>query len=670
MAKNTDKTKKKPQKRNKNSASMEELLKETQASGNVYGTPGASASSGDGVQGMGNGAAGTAGSAGAAKKQSTGQTAYRRKSSHRPGMSAALPDVEKPSAEEEFATKPTVSFYDAPAGKSSKAKNSARTSNPHITAVKGGAADPDATQAMPSIGASAAQSVAQPTSSSRPAAKPSRPGKKSRPVKRSVPAAAPQQSPEEEFASKPTVSFYDADESGAAEDEIFDPYAAADAAFDAGYVDDDVFADEETQAMGSVAAGSTTAMPAASSSQVPPKPTHPSLRYRLASVALGKKAAVNSDDPNDQPKSTKPSGRSIVMPTGGKKGAVNDFVEAVSEKRPVIDRGRIIAIVVWSLIALMIVLSLVFFWNRWWRYDDVLDVQGTWSANNSSTDIILNDRYMQLTDDVLYIYEIDPFSKTITYEFGTTKGQGRYRFSFDRNELIITDGDYSWLSTLQEDIPWTLETLWKNLTKTPLASPLGDENVAVLKRVSRDKELTKTPKTDEEMAIWRQEQREAAAKAEEEAMSGGNKTVYSVTEGVPIEKPSEEDKADASAGSDTSTSDGTDETWQDAGNTWDDGSGQWDQSYDQSYDTSWDQNYDYGYDQGYDTGYDQSYDYGYDTGYDTSYDQNYNQGYDTSWDTGGYDQGYDTGWDTGTTDQGYDATGYDTTGDQTYVEGY
>lgn len=655
MAKNTDKTKKKPQKRNKNSVSMEELqriqemlrtqeasrtqelqytqemLRNNQASGKVSAPvratanrtvtamPGARAFAAEkstvdtGATASFDSASGSAG----VKRPSqpskpskpirpsksnkpTGQTIHRRKPTHRPGMSAVIPDVEKPSSEEDFSTKPTVSFYDN----------------------------------------------AQP---------------------------------------------------GTGENEVFDPYAAADAAFEAGYADDEDFESKKTQAFGEEdfgasnpsagaspaggvsgngsgsapgnAAGNTAVPPTA-----PPKPAHPSLRYRLASVALGKKAAVSSDDPYAQQKNAQPTGRSIVMPTGSKTDAVKNIVEAVGEKRPTLSRGRIISIVVWSLIGLLLLLTLLFCWNRWWRYDDVLDVQGTWSANNSNTDIILNDTYMQLTDDVLYTYEIDPFSKTIKYEFGTSKGEGRYRFSFDRNELIITDGDYSWFSTLQEDIPWTLETLWMNLTKTPQRSPLGDENVSVLKRVSRDTTLTKTPKTDEELAAWRQEAREAEAKAEEEALSGGGITVLNVTEGVPIEKPSEDAKsnetggADTGAGSDvgTGTVDTSTDTWQDPNATWDDGSTwqdpTYDQSWDQGYDTGYDQTYDQGYDTSWDTGYDQTYDYGYDqgydTGYDATYDQTYDQGYDTTWDTGTYDQGYEQTYDGG-------AVGYDTAGDKT-----
>ena len=217
-------------------------------------------------------------SAGKPRKSSSGQTVHRRKPTHRPGMSALIPDVEKSAPEEEFSTKATVSFFDG--------------------------AEPEARRATPS-GAF--------------------------------------QNP--------------------AEDADFDPYAAADAAFEAGYADDEPFETKKTVAFsddgadgpsgttGTGVQGNGAGSPAGTSSTtasptgktLPPKPAHPSLRYRIASVAMGLKAASN--DPNEQGEA-KPSGRSIVMPTGGKKEAVSDFVEAVSEKRPHLSRGRIITIAV------------------------------------------------------------------------------------------------------------------------------------------------------------------------------------------------------------------------------------------------------------------------------------------------------------------------------------
>lgn len=681
MAKNTDKTKKKPQKRNKNSASMEDLQRTQEL-----------------------------------QRLREVQHAQELQHAQERQQAQELQRTQKVSRKSQASGKVSGKVSGQPTGKASAPVRA--TANRPVAATPGARAFAEEqtvdTAATVSFDGSAGSAGVKRSSQPNKQSKPHRPSKSNKATGQTVHRRKPthrpgmsavipdveKPSPEEDFSTKATVSFYDDPSQEAVDEAPFDPYAAADAAFEAGYAGDEDFESKKTQAfddedpaatkaqsgaspagsnsgnaVAKSASGVTTAMPGVGA---PPKPAHPSLRYRLASVALGKKAAVSSDDPYAQQKEAKPSGRSIVMPTGSKTDAVKNIVEAVGEKRPTLSRGRVISIVVWSLIGLLLLLTLLFCWNRWWRYDDVLDVQGTWSANNSNTDIILNDTYMQLTDDVLYTYEIDPFSKTIKYEFGTSKGEGRYRFSFDRNELIITDGDYSWFSTLQEDIPWTLDTLWKNLTKTPQRSPLGDENVSVLKRVSRDTALTKTPKTDEELAAWRQETREAEAKAEEEALASGGITILNVTEGVPIEKPSEKAQdgenagtgTDVTAGADTGTADTTTDTWQDPNATWDDGSTWQDPTYDQSwdsgYDTGYDQSYDTGYDTSWDTGYDQTYDYGYDQGYTGGYDQSYDYGYDQSYDTGydaGYDQGYDQTYDAG-------ATGYDTTGDQTGATGY
>ena len=62
---------------------------------------------------------------------------------------------------------------------------------------------------------------------------------------------------------------------------------------------------------------------------------------------------------------------------------------------------------------------------------------------------------IHLTSDVAYGYTLDTGAKTITFTFGDLQGQGRYRFSADRSELVITDGDgFSFWGNLFSDIGW------------------------------------------------------------------------------------------------------------------------------------------------------------------------------------------------------------------------
>lgn len=84
-----------------------------------------------------------------------------------------------------------------------------------------------------------------------------------------------------------------------------------------------------------------------------------------------------------------------------------------------------------------------FSWGRWLRYDDAADFQGAWYANGTTSLVTVDGQEIHLTSDVAYGYTLDTGAKTITFTFGDLQGQGRYRFSADRSELVITDGDGS-----------------------------------------------------------------------------------------------------------------------------------------------------------------------------------------------------------------------------------
>ena len=98
-----------------------------------------------------------------------------------------------------------------------------------------------------------------------------------------------------------------------------------------------------------------------------------------------------------------------------------------------------IAVVV--LLVALVVLVAAFSWNRWLRYDDAADFQGVWSyGENSALTVTFDGTTMSLTKDASYDYELDTFSKTVTYRFGDLSGGGCYAFSEDRNTLVIVDG--------------------------------------------------------------------------------------------------------------------------------------------------------------------------------------------------------------------------------------
>ncbi len=135
------------------------------------------------------------------------------------------------------------------------------------------------------------------------------------------------------------------------------------------------------------------------------------------------------------------------------------------------------------LLAIVVALVAVFSWDRWLRFDDASDFQGTWYANGTATTISIDGEQMHLTDDVAYSYALDTGAKTISFTFGTYEGQGRYRFSADRSELVITDGaDFSFWGNLFDDISWRFGQAIDNLQGKEIAREAAVDGVTVLDR--------------------------------------------------------------------------------------------------------------------------------------------------------------------------------------------
>ena len=137
-----------------------------------------------------------------------------------------------------------------------------------------------------------------------------------------------------------------------------------------------------------------------------------------------------------------------------------------------------------AVLALLIVLEGGFCLFRW-AVDDAADMQGTWYVNGSTSTIAITDEYIVLAEDVSYGYSLNEGAKTMTYTFGIMEGAGRYRFSVDRSQLAIMDGDFTFAETLMADISWTFEALIAQLSGEPLA-PGSGEGVALLTRASED----------------------------------------------------------------------------------------------------------------------------------------------------------------------------------------
>lgn len=123
-----------------------------------------------------------------------------------------------------------------------------------------------------------------------------------------------------------------------------------------------------------------------------------------------------------------------------------------------------------------------FAWLHWFSEDDAADFAGTWYLAGTATPITITEDRIQLTDDVSYRYALNDQDKTFELSFGNLKGGGRYRFSLDRNQLALVDGDFSAADTLGDDIAWTLRALTESAQGRVLAPEEEAKGVTLLSR--------------------------------------------------------------------------------------------------------------------------------------------------------------------------------------------
>ena len=123
-----------------------------------------------------------------------------------------------------------------------------------------------------------------------------------------------------------------------------------------------------------------------------------------------------------------------------------------------------------------------FAWLHWFSEDDAADFAGTWYLAGTATPITIAEDRIQLTDDVSYRYALNDQDKTFELSFGNLKGGGRYRFSLDRNQLALVDGDFSGADTLGDDIVWTLRALTESAQGRVLAPEEAARGVTLLSR--------------------------------------------------------------------------------------------------------------------------------------------------------------------------------------------
>ena len=95
------------------------------------------------------------------------------------------------------------------------------------------------------------------------------------------------------------------------------------------------------------------------------------------------------------------------------------------------------------LVLLVILLALfgLFSWDRWLRYNDTQDIQGEWifTSEGNSIPVNINAERIMITSDVKFAYKMDPWAKSIEFNFTDLSGSGFYRFSTDRKTVYIAE---------------------------------------------------------------------------------------------------------------------------------------------------------------------------------------------------------------------------------------
>lgn len=139
----------------------------------------------------------------------------------------------------------------------------------------------------------------------------------------------------------------------------------------------------------------------------------------------------------------------------------------------------------WIAIAVVVLIAVaasLFAWDRWARYDDAADFQGEWHVADSANTVTIDGESIHLTDKEAYAYTMDAGVKTLTFTFGDLSGQARYRFSADRTQVAIQDGEFGAMDTLASDIAWAWSCLIGTITGQSSASPSLGEGSLVLTR--------------------------------------------------------------------------------------------------------------------------------------------------------------------------------------------
>ena len=217
---------------------------------------------------------------------------------------------------------------------------------------------------------------------------------------------------------------------------------------------------------------------------------------------------------------------------GSEPGRRPSVTERIPVHLPAKRGARIALFAIAAVVVVVVVVAALFTWNRWYRFDDHADMQGEWYVVGTTVPVSVDETSIHLTDDVSYLYEINPQDKTITYTFGPMKGQGRYWISDDRRYLVITDGtEFTSTGTAFDDFVREFADIAGSATGAEAKLPEGDGVIAFSREpdaaaLAREQKEAAEKAAAEEAARKAQEAEEARIAAEEAAQAAAWEEYY------------------------------------------------------------------------------------------------------------------------------------------------
>lgn len=227
-----------------------------------------------------------------------------------------------------------------------------------------------------------------------------------------------------------------------------------------------------TPASGGSSAPVASGSPASAGASTP-APTAKPAPAKRPSVAKAAKVA-----PKPKPKL---EAEDIPSPTSEGGEAADKKPSAVKRPSAARAKSKKLGVVFAVLAILAVLLTCAFSWYRWLYGNDALNMQGTWYVNGSDAAITITEDEIVLADDVTYTYTIDPVNKSIEFFFSDLSGCGHYRFSLDRGELAIIDGECTGTDSILSDLGWLMGALFFELQGKE-AAPAEAEGAMLLSR--------------------------------------------------------------------------------------------------------------------------------------------------------------------------------------------